>query len=233
MGLKKLLPVVCALIVSASLIALACARAAPTPATQDAGPPTRRVEGQTLVSTEKPRVRIEFGKEFKYVGGQAFILYNVARAEQHFFVDADEDGRIRRFYWVQFEGYLPTNSHAYDYKATKSVNVGGLDFVADAYARNLKLNPSRPDSDGRRAHDFLNAKGYRLEGVDVAMQRLVHLIGEPKRDELMIIYLEDLGPRKLTAADFAPGGREAARWDEFSQALLERAVAGLKISPLK
>jgi hypothetical protein len=237
--LKRLSPAACALVVSASLIALACARAAPTPAaamqdgaaaSQDAGPPARRVEGQTLVSNEKPRARVEFGKDFKYVGGHAFILYGVARAEQHFFVDANKDGRIRRFYWVQFEGYLPTNSHAYDYKVNKSVNIGGLDFVADAYPRNIKANPGRADGDGARAREFLAAKGYRLAGDDVVMQRLVHLIGEPKRDELMIIYLEDLGPKKLTAADLSPGGREAARWDEFSHALLERAVGGLKIS---
>ncbi len=116
---------------------------------------------------------------------------------------------------------------------TKSVNIGGLDFVADAGPRNIKLNPGRPDSDGARAREFLASKGYRLAGDEVVTQRLVHLVGEPKRDELMIIYLEDLGPRKLTAADLSPGGREAARWDEFSRALLERAVGGIKISPLK
>lgn len=237
--LKKLSPVACALVVSAILPALACAPATSTragaaqnanAAAQDAGAPARRVEGQTLVSAEKPAVRVEFGKDFKYVGGHVFILYDVARAEQHFFVDADKDGRVRRMYWVQFEGYLPTNSNAYNYKVTKSVNIGGLDFVADAYARNIKLNPGRPDSDGVRAREFLAAKGYRLASDEVLSQRLVHLIGEPKRDELMIIYLEDLGARKLAAADFSPGGREAARWDEFSHALLERAVGGMKIS---
>jgi hypothetical protein len=237
--MKKLSPVACALMVSTLLPALACVRATPTradaaqntnAASQDAGAPVRRVAGHVLVSNEKPAVRIEFGKEFRYVGGHAFILYGVARAEQHFFVDADRDGRVRRFYWVQFEGYLPTNSHAYDYKVNKSVNIGGLDFVADASPRNIKANPGRADGDGARARAFLAAKGYRLAGDDVVMQRLVHLIGEPKRDELMIIYLEDLGEKKLTAADFAPGGREAARWEEFSRALLERAVGGMKIS---
>jgi hypothetical protein len=242
--LKILSSVACALIVSAVVPALACVRVAPTSAgaaqnanaqnanaaAQDAGQPTRRVEGRTLVSDSLPKVRIEFGKEFKYVGGHVFILYEVARAEQHFFVDADKDGRVRRFYWVQFEGYLPTNSHAYNYKALKSVNIGGLDFVADAYARNIKLNPGRADSDGARAREFLAAKGYRLASDEVVMQRLVHLVGEPKRDELMIIYLEDLGAKELTAADFAAGGRAAARWDEFTHSLLERAIGGMKIS---
>jgi hypothetical protein len=34
----------------------------------------------------------------------------------------------------------------------------------------------------------------------------------------------------LSAADFASGGRAAARWDEISKGLLERSVKGMKIS---
>jgi hypothetical protein len=124
-----------------------------------------------------PAARIEFDKAFKYVGGHAFILYDVARAEQHFFVDADKDGRVRRFYWVQFEGYLPTNTHAYDYKqkVPKTVQIGGLEFIADAFPRNMKTSPAPSDSDGARARAFLEAKGYRMAGDDILMQRLVHL----------------------------------------------------------
>ena len=55
-----------------------------------------------------------------------------------------------------------------------------------------KANPGRPDSDGNRARAFLGTKGYRLGSDEVMSQRLVHLIDEAKRNELMIIYLEDL-----------------------------------------
>src|SRR6185436_16738677 len=84
----------------------------------------RSVKGQVLSSTELPAVRLRFSKEFKYAGGHDFVLYDVANAEQHFFVDADPQGRIRRMYWVQFEGYLPTNTNTYRYKINKSVNIG-------------------------------------------------------------------------------------------------------------
>jgi hypothetical protein len=191
---------------------------------------TRTVKGQVITSTEMPAVRLQFDKGFKYAGGHDFILYEVARAEQHFFVDADNQGRIKRLYWVQFEGYLPSNTHTYKYKVNKSVNIGGLDFVADAYARNIKANPGRPDSDGSRARAFLESKGYRFSSDEVLSQRLVHLIDEAKRNELMIIYLEDLSAMGLAAADLAAGGSAAARWDEVSKALLERAVKGIKIS---
>src|SRR5262245_66199034 len=67
-------------------------------------PLLRSVQGQVLTSPELPAVKLSFDKSFKYVGGHVFILYDVARAEQHFFADADDQGRIRRLYWVQFEG---------------------------------------------------------------------------------------------------------------------------------
>lgn len=191
---------------------------------------TRSVKDRVLTSTQLPAVQIEFAEPFKYAGGHSFILYEVANAEQHFFVDADKDGRIKRMFWVQFEGYLPSNTHAYDYKSTKTVKLGGLDFFADAYARNIKASPGRPDSDGNRARAFLTSKGYRLISDEVLSQRLVHLIDEAKRNELMIIYLEDLGPMKLTAADLAPGGKAAGQWETISAGLLERATKNMKLS---
>jgi hypothetical protein len=189
----------------------------------------RSVKGQVLNSTELPAIRLKFSKEFKYIGSQDFILYDVARAEQHFFVDADKQGRIRRMYWVQFEGYLPGNTNTYRYKVNKTVNIGGLDFIADAYARNVKANPGRADSDGSRARAFLEKKGYGMASDEVLSQRLVHMVDEAKRNELMVIYLEDLSGMKLTVGDLAPGGSAAARWEDVSKGLLEQAVKGMEV----
>jgi hypothetical protein len=188
------------------------------------------VAGQVLTSNGMPSVRIRFDRPFKYVGTQSFVLYDVANAEQHFFVDADKTGRIKRIYWVQFEGYLEGNNHTYEYPVTKSVNIAGLDFIADAYARNIKANPGRPDSDGSRARSFLQSKGYRMASDEVISQRLVHLVDERKRSELMIIYLEDLSAMGLTAADLAKDGKAAARWDQISKELLERSLKNMEMS---
>ncbi|GEM_PF-276991 len=201
----------------------------PTTSGTSAEQQARRVEGQILTSTAQPAVRLQFDNKFKYIGNQSFILYDNARVEQHFFVDADGQGRIKRLYWVQFEGYLPNNTETYNYKVNKTVNLGGLDFIADAYARNIKDSSGRPGSDGSRARAFLESNGYRMASDDIISQRLVHLPDESKRNELMIIYTEDLSAMKLTAADVTEGGRAAARWDEISKGLLERAVRDLKI----
>lgn len=214
------------------LVGLACGQStslpkAPNEASQVQAP--RPVSGTVLTSTTMPAVRLEFGKDFKYVGTQSFVLYDVANAEQHFFVDADKEGRVKRLYWVQFEGYLPTNTHTYRYKGNKVVNIGGLDFIADAQAVNFKATPSPANSDGSRGRAFLENKGYRIAGDDILMQRLVHLVDEAKRNELMIIYAEDLSGLGLTAAALAPNGGAAARWGEISAGILERAQKGMKV----
>ena len=200
-------------------------------------PVSRKVKGLTLTSDETPRVRIRFGKEFKYAGGQSFVLYDVANAEQHFFVDADARGRVRRLYWVQFEGYLPSNTHTYDYNSPGKVNIGGLDFFADSQARKipapdpaLASQPANKVSDGDHARALLAAKGYSLASNEALWQRLVHMTDASNRSELMIIYLEDLEGMGLTAADLNEGGKAAGRWAAISKELLERAKKGMTIS---
>ncbi|MBI3407456.1 MAG: TIGR03067 domain-containing protein [Planctomycetes bacterium] len=189
----------------------------------------RLVKDNVIKSPENPAVNLEFDKAFKYAGSVSFILYGVAHAEQHFFVDLDKDNRVKRLYWVQFEGFLPNNKHTYKYKVTKTANIGGLDFVADASFRNAK-STGRKNSDSARARAFLESKGYRMQSDEVISQRLVHLMGEEKRDELMIIYMEDLAGNGLKAADFNRNGKAAEQWPEMSKQLLERAVKGIKIS---
>ena len=212
--------------VAALTAMLGCASGA-APAGQRA---LRPVEGRVLTSAEKPAVRLEFAEGFRYAGGQEFILYDVAHAEQHFFVDADAAGKVKRLYWVQFEGYLPDNTHAYDYDSPTKVEIGGLEFFADAFPVSTAGPEQRPDSDGARARAFLTSKGYKMAGDELMMQRLVHLLDEKKRDELMIIYAESLDGTGLDAASLKPGGRAAARWPDLSKGLLERATKGVRIT---
>ncbi|HVF57207.1 MAG TPA: hypothetical protein VM934_13715 [Pyrinomonadaceae bacterium] len=229
---KNLLPILTLACLLMSAAPAILAQSSAKNETQEGAPLSRRVSGRTLISKESPAARITFDKNFKYVGGQSFVLYGVANAEQHFFVDADKQGRIKRLYWVQFEGYLPANTHTYNYKSPLITNVDGYDFFADAYPRNIPANRAhqRPDSDGSRAQAFLESKGLRMAGDDVIMQRLVHMTDKTNRSELMFIYIEDLSGTGLTAADLSEKGSAAARWQAMSKELLARAVKGIRIS---
>lgn len=190
---------------------------------------TREVKGRELTSTARPAARIKFDDDFKYVGTQSFVLYNVARAEQHFFVDADREGNIRRLYWVQFEGYLPDNKHAYNYEMKETLDLGGFKFGTDARATKIIPGELPPDSDAARAQSFLAGKGYRMASDEILMRRFVHLVDESKRDELLVIYIEDLKGTGLTAGDLSEKGSAAAKWDEVSKGLLKRALDDMKI----
>ncbi len=192
--------------------------------------PLRRVEGHTLVSDATPPVRLKFGKEFKYVGTQSFVLYGVAQVEQHFFVDAD-DRVIKRLFMVQFEGYLPTNTHTYNYQIKDTVKLGGLDFMYDTQVGSVSaFRKQYPDSDAAHAATFLEGKGYQPEGMDVVFQRYIRLVDETKRNELLVVYYESLKGTGLTAADLSANGRAAAERDRVFREVQQRALKSFKVS---
>ncbi len=154
----------------------------------------RVVKGQVLTSSKLPPIRVRFDKRFKYVGTQTFVLYERARAEQHFFVDADAGRRVRAMYMLQFEGYLPGVDASYSYEVKETVKLGGVDYVVNAESvPNVKAAlGQQPESDSARAVAFLKGKGYQIP-ESVRFQRFVRLVDESKRSEFIMLYIEDAG----------------------------------------
>ena len=153
---------------------------------------TRRVAGQVLRAAVGPIRELHFAREFRYVGGQRFILRKTADAEQHFFVVPGKPGTIQRLYWIQFEQLLPSVGKAYDYSADDAVTVGGVSF-----RRNMRRwdAPPEPDSDRGAMYALLAKRGYRIPDGAVRI-RLVHVPDGNPREELMIIYAETPGRGK-------------------------------------
>src|SRR5438874_10834302 len=179
---------------------------------------TRHVKGRVLTSTSLPPIRIKFDKAFKYVGSQSFILYDRAQVEQHFFVDADKQQRIKRMYMMQFEAYLPNIKAIYDYPLTKTVNLGGQTYIVNSEGipnvpAALKQNPQ---SDVTRAASFLESKGYRISD-SIMFQRFVRLVGDAKRNEFILLYVEEA----VTGASVEDGKRR--------QDISGRALKGFRI----
>jgi hypothetical protein len=148
--------------------------------------PLHRPAGRSLPAPVGPILELRFGKEFRYVGGQRFVLKGIADAEQHFFVDADKNGSVRRLYWIQLESLLPGQGDGYDYSADEPVTVNGVSF-----RRHLRRwdAPPEPGSDRDAMYSFLEKRGYRIP--DGALRvRLVHVPESNRREELMIVYAE-------------------------------------------
>lgn len=152
----------------------------------------RQVNDQTLLSPEVPRAEFNLAKEFHYVGGQMVNLYGNAEAEQHVFV-ITKDRVVERFYWFQFEHFLPSNKHTYDYKPDQTTDIGALRFIYDVktwpdYAANQAEDP---DSDGAAIARLLDEHNLVFPKKTVRV-RMFHLPTMDRRTELMIIYGEAL-----------------------------------------
>lgn len=180
-----------------TVFALACVLLSHAPAHSQrraADEQARAVKGQVLTSAKLPAIRMRFDKKFKYAGSQKFVLYERAQAEQHFFVDADARGRIRRLYMLQFEGYLPGIDASYSYEAKETLKLGGEEYMVNIenvpnVAAALK---QIPESDTAHAVAFLEGKGYHIPEA-VRYQRFVRLVDESKRSEFIMLYIEDAG----------------------------------------
>ncbi|HEX6035484.1 MAG TPA: hypothetical protein VFY83_13665 [Anaerolineales bacterium] len=181
-----------------------------------------------LRSNQLPAIAIQIAPAFKYVGSTSFILYDVARAEQHHFVIADAERRVLRRLWFQFEGFLENNNRTYNYSGMDTLTLNGFTFLHNTYPMNIEeVYAARPTSDSAHAVDFLKEKGYLLTG-DIMSHRMVWL-DEERRNELMIIYSEDLNPTGFQADELTEGGSQADKWSSISEALHQRALASFSV----
>jgi hypothetical protein len=189
----------------------------------------QRTGEDTILRSEKlPAIAIQVDPEFKYVGSTSFLLYEIARAEQHHFVVADAERRVLRQLWFQFEGYLENNNRTYKYSDMEPLNINSFTFLQDAHPMNVEeAYEERPASDFAHVVDFLKDKGYLLRG-DFMFHRMVWLDAD-LRNELMIIYLEALDAKGYRISDLAEGGPAAAEWAALSQALQERSLSSFKV----
>lgn len=194
--------------------------------------PERKVEGNVITSERDPRVRIHLPNSAQYVGADRWVLYNMADCELHAFVDADPRKNVRRLYWVQFEGYLPTKpdlKHTYD--SPRHANLGGMDFYVDTWVRTRDAE-MQPGSDLEHILALIRTRGYQLP-AGMMNVRLVHLLDEHKRKELMIIYGENVAESGLTAVELQPGGKRHGQWPSIEKRLLERAEKSVTIEQTK
>jgi hypothetical protein len=155
----------------------------------DDAPRMREVKGQTILSEELPSAELTVGKEFRYVGGQTVNLYGNADAEQHMFVKAGTSGVVERFYWVQFEHFLPTNALTYDYTPDRTTDIGGIQFIYDVKSWPDYAGMQTDDEDGAAMIRLL-ARHNLVFPKKTARVRMFHLPTSDRRTELMIIYGE-------------------------------------------
>jgi hypothetical protein len=192
--------------------------------------PERQVDHNVITSLHDPAVKIRLPDSVVYVGADRWILYDIADCVLHAFVESDSSKNIQKLYWVQFEQYIPSRPelhHTYD--SPRHTSLGGMDFYVDTWVR-AQTEPSKTGSDREHIVALIQRKGFQMpEGMMYV--RLVHLLDEQKRKELMIIYGETL-PGQLKAPDLKPDGVKHDRWPALEQGLLDRAEKNVVVEPL-
>ena len=196
-----------------SLIVASLALASPELAAQT--PPYTVTKGQ-VSSAMQPAIRLDIDTALTHVGSQRFILYGVAQAEQHLFVQRSGDG-VKRFLWVQFEEYLPSSNGKYDYSKSPQISAFGRELRADKALWKVPTTEARPESDGARARALLREHGITLPPA-MLYERFIFLPDTTRRREMMIIYAEDIRSVGLDVAQLE-GSAEAKQ-------KLDAALAG-------
>lgn len=189
----------------------------------------RRVEGQTIFSKEFPKADLTFSKDFRYAGSQHLTLYGNAEAEQHIFVDASKGGEVERFYWVQFEHFLASNSRTYDYSSDNKTTIGTTEFMYDvkSWPDYASMQAKDPQSDGAAMVRLLARRDLRFPQKAVRV-RMFHFPSADRRSELMIIYGEAV--RLQSDVPLRPGGVALDQESpELAQRFLEHARKDVSI----
>lgn len=198
-------------------------------APKEALKPIRTVNATTLTSTQDPAVRVTLPKEARYVGADRWILYDIADCEIHLFVEADADKNVKRWYWIQFEGYIPSKPDLkYRPKDTRIETIGGLEFQVRA-----RFGPSadkpQPNSDSERVMQLLRNNGYKLP-PHMMNVRFIHFFDQ-MRKELMIIVTEDLATTGYTSEQLMAGDAAKPEWAPIGEALIQRGKAAIVLTP--
>jgi hypothetical protein len=195
--------------------------------TSIAQPPERKVvNNNIIISDHDPKIRIELPKSVWYVGVDRFVLQDIADCELYAFVEVDDQKNVQRLYWIQFESYLPSKPdlhHHYD--SPRHMTLGGFRFYLDTWVKGTNEN-FNAGSDEDHIVALILSRGYKMPAGMMSV-RLVHLLDEQKRKELMIIYGENL--TGFAPADLKKGGKAENLWLTLEDDLLLRARQGIKI----
>ena len=183
--------------------------------------PERVVSGSQIASPHDPKATIHLPTGAHYLGGVRWPLFGIADCEVHVFVQANAHRVVQHLYWVQFEGFLPELpqlAHTY-HDGVKTL--WGTDFYVRADFGPTNGVP-KAGSDAEHVAQLVTAAGYTMPAAILNL-RLVHLLDDKQRRELMIIYMEDASLSDVGSwKDLLPGGNKAEEWPALKETLTAR-----------
>jgi hypothetical protein len=217
-------------VIAAAIVSLTAGAA--VAAAEPVAAPAAIVRGHSVINAAE-HVIVRVPKTATYVGSDRFDLYGVADAEVHLFVESDAKKRVKKLYWIQFEHYWPSKADmTHDYTSDRRTQQWGTTTWLRGGASST-AGPAKPGSDTQHVRAILERAGYTAP-PEVMVLRMVQLLDDPKgtghgRNELMLIYSEDLALSGKTLAELTTDGKPNANWSPVEGGLVERATEAFLI----
>lgn len=173
-------------------------------------------------------MRVAVDATLPYIGRTQMVVKEVALAEILLFADT-RNGTVRRLFWVQFEGFLPTNDLTCEQPQGATVVLGKHEYTTNLGGGVVETwIGDQPDSDVAQLVHFLSEHGYTVP-AEVLLHRFVRLLDDPARNEILFIYMEDLHELGFRFEDLNEGGAREDELDEVSERLYDRALSSFTV----
>lgn len=193
--------------------------------------PERRIEAGRLVSESDPSIELEVPEDAAYLGAKRIVIDDTFDAELHVFAEVDDYDLIQRFYWIQFESYLPSapGGH-YDYRESnpETILFDGIEMHVQPGGFQTSRETVRAGSDYEAFRTIVDEAGYRLPEW-VTILRLAYLFEPTERKEFLVVYGE--GPDALAEAAHraARAGEPGVLFDDLLITLIEDVDARVHV----
>lgn len=163
-----------------------------------------RVEGNTFVSLENPKIRAAVDKKFTYVGSVPFAFDNVS-GERFVFVHATGDKQVQRMFVIQQEGFVPSSNDTYVYRITSPVKLGSFEYQHSVIIYdNDAAAGEEPGKEAGVTRRFLALHGYTLNPA-LIMSRFARPADLSRKQEIILFCFEDLASYGHKLSDFPKG----------------------------
>ncbi|MFN2145587.1 MAG: hypothetical protein ACK2T7_09550 [Anaerolineales bacterium] len=183
----------------------------------------RSVKENTLTSSVLPEMTLRLAEDLPYLGSLAFDLKGIAQVERYLFVHA-ENGVAQRLFIVQFEGFLPDNTHTYRWPTRTPMTLCEVDWQHNPYffdnAENIRSDPGAESDHTTR---FLQAKGLRIED-ELMMSRFARIVGAARRHEVILFYLENVSATGHTMEEISEDGDIRPAYQSIADGLVARSL---------
>lgn len=193
--------------------------------------PVGVVTGNIITINGSKNIEIVLPKNVRYVGADRWILKDIADAEIHVFVEANESKFVTRHYIVQYEGFIqekPDAQYRYSSPFLQVVRIGDKPFsVKPRYGKNGEKH--KEGSEAEHIQKMLDENGYILPDgmVNVGFH---HILEDDNRKEILLFYHEDVEVFGLSIGDLMADEKKGFVWHNLKEELVNIAVSKFSIN---